>query len=181
MEVSVLDCLYVHEIQSQNAVNVALVKRIVLDIFTQAVNIYIFKVFFLGNGQYFRSIGCGEEFTLCVQQFQRIPMTRIMTCRNDNTSGSLRHTYGKFCGWRCCQTDIYHIVANTHQGTANDILYHLTRNTCIATNDNLIAVRLTATTNECGVCGSKLHDIQWIQRITCTASDCSSNTRYRFN
>ena len=176
----ILHRLDIHEIQSQYAIDVALVKRIVLDIFTQMVNIYIFKVFFLGNRQYFSTIGCGEEFTLSVQQFQRIPMTWIMTCRDDNTSSSLRHSYGKFCCWRCSQTDIYHIVANTHQGTANDILYHLTRNTCIATNDNLIAVRLTATANECCVCGSKLHDIQRIQRITCTASDGSSNTRYRF-
>lgn len=61
---SVADGLRVNELEVEHRVYVALVVRVVLSVFAEMVNVGIFKVFLLRDGEHLVAIVLGEELTL---------------------------------------------------------------------------------------------------------------------
>ena len=104
-------------------------------------------------------------------------MTRIMACGNDDTTIRATHAHSNLCGRCSSQAYIYNIIAHTHKSTAYNIFNHFTRDTCVTSDNNLIAIRLGATAYECSVCRSKLHNVERIKCITRQSANRSADTR----
>src|SRR5690554_170295 len=88
-----------------------------------------------------------------------------MTGSQDDTTGSLLHSYSNFSSWRGSQTYIYHIHAHSQQGPYNGLSHHLTRNAGIATNHYCIGVYRFIFLNVTSICGCKTHNIKRVQTL----------------
>ena len=159
----------------------ALVEGIIFCIFTESIYISILEVFLLCNAQYLATIGCSKELTLLVEKLESIPLAWVMRSCDDDTTGSTTHGYSQLCSRSSSQTDVQYIVTHTHQSSTNYILYHLARDTCITANHDGVALRSTATTDECSVSRCKLDDVERIQSIARWTADRSTDTRNRLN
>ena len=116
----------------------ALVECIVFCIFTEMIHIRIFEVFLLSDAQHLVTISSSKELTLLVEEFEGIPLAWVVRSSDDDTAGCTTHGNSKFGGRSSSQTDVQHIVAHTHEGSTNHILYHLARDACItAYNDGI--------------------------------------------
>ena len=153
------------------------VERVVNGNMSQVVDLSILEVFLLSDSQYLSTIGSCQELAFAVQQFQRIPLTRIVRSGNDNTTIGTTHANGQLGGRRRSITDVQHVKAHAYKGTTNHVTHHVTRKTTIAANH--YPTRLAR--DKGGVCRCKLHDIQWIQRITRASANGSADAGNRFN
>ena len=116
----------------------ALVERVVFDILSEVLYVGILKVFVLGNGEHFATVGCGEELALLVEQLQRVPLTRIVTGGDDDAAVGTTHAHGQLCG-RCGGVAyVEHIIAHAHQCAAHHLTHHGTRDAPVAAYDNLV-------------------------------------------
>ena len=169
---SLTDSLNIYETQINDRLDMTVIKTVINRNMAQLVNLSIIKILLLGNLKHALSISSRQEFALAVEQFQCIPLTRIMRCRNDNTTIGTTHADSQFCG-RCTGiTNIKYIKAHAHQCATNHIAYHRTRDTTIATNNNL--TRLAR--DKGGVSRRKLYNIQRIKGITRCTADSSADT-----
>ena len=104
-------------------------------------------------------------------------MTGVMTGRDDDATVGATHTDSELGGGCRCQSDIDHITAAAHQGAANHVLDHLTRDARVTTDDDRELLFLSvALCHEGGIGRYKLNDIKWIQGITGLSADGSTNT-----
>ena len=145
------------------------------------VHISILEILLFSDVEYDSTISSSQEFSFFIQQFQGIPLTRIMRGSNDDSTICARHTYGKFCCRRGGKSDVYYIITYSHQRSANHILHHLARDTGITSYHYLIGTALTVTTDKHGISRGELHDIKGIQGIARRTTYCSTDTRNRFN
>ena len=139
-EVSATDGFNVYEFEFLNVVDVTLVIVEVLCVVTEVVYISEVKVAVISEAHYFSCFFGGKEFALFVEELKRIPLTGIVARCDDNTTYSLFHSHGEFSSRRRSKTDVYNIEAHTHERTTNCLTYHFARDTCVTTNDNLLAV-----------------------------------------
>ena len=139
-EVSATDGFNIYEFEFLHMVNVALVVVEVLSVVTEVVNISKVKIAVISEAHYFSSFFGGKEFALFVEELQSIPLTGIVARCDNNTTYSLFHSHGEFSSRRRSKTDVYNIKAHTHERTTNCLTYHFARDTCVTTNDNLLAV-----------------------------------------
>lgn len=95
---------------------------------------------------------------------------------DDDAACRMAHAYGELCGRRGRQTDVDDIVAHAHEGTAYYILYHLSGDAGIASDNDRVALRVFAAADEGGVGRCELHNVEWVQRITCMATNGAANT-----
>ena len=149
----------INQLQCQHAVDVALVETIVLTIMAQVVYVCIGKVTLIGYLQKFCAIFGRKKLTFIVEQFQSVPLARIMTCGDNYTPIGSCHSNGQLCSRRCGQPDVQHIKAHSHERTTHNVLNHIARNTCIAANNDGVVALWHALTNESGVRRSKLNDV----------------------
>ena len=178
-EMRCLDSFYIYQFQCQHAVDVALVKCIVFSIVAQVVDIGILKRLALSDVEHFISVIFGKEFALAVKQLQRVPLTWVVACGDDDATIGATPAHSKLCGRRCCQSDVYHVEAHAHECAANYILHHLTRDACVTSYNNLVA--LACATNKGSVGRCKLNDVERIDRVACRTADSTANTRNRFD
>ena len=129
-----------------------LVEGIVFSIFSEMIHIRIVEVFLLCDTQHLVTISCCEELTLLVEELEGIPLAWVVRSCDDDTAGGTTHGNSKFSGRSSSQTDVQHIVAHTHEGSTNHILYHLARDARITAYNDGITLRSTATANEGSVC-----------------------------
>ena len=121
----IADGLCVYERQSQHALDVATVKRIVYRIVTEMVYIGKLEVLALGNSQHFVAIILGQKFTFGIEELQCVPLTGIVAGRDDDTTIGLCPSDSQL-GGRCGgQPDVDHIVAHAHERTAHNVGHHL--------------------------------------------------------
>ena len=181
LEVSLLDGLHIHKLQGEHRVDVALVERVVLRVMAEAVNVSILKILSCSDVEHLVAVVLRQELTLLVEQLERIPVAGVVAGGDDDTTCSTTPLHGELCGRRSGQADVHHIVANTHERTTDHVLHHLTRDTCVASNHDLVACRLAATADEGGVSRCKLHNVKRVQSVARTASDGTTDARNRFD
>ena len=181
LEVSLLDSIHIHEVESQHAVDMTLVEAVVVGIVSEMIYICVFKILLLCNVQHGIAVGLGQELALVVEQLQRIPMAWIVAGRDDDAAIGATHAYGEFSSRRCCQADVKHIVAHTHQRAADNAAHHRTGDAGVTPHDNLVGRRLCTATDERSVSRSELHNVQGIQCISCAAANRTANAGNRFN
>ena len=138
LEVCVAYCLNVNEVEIQNHVDVLLVVRVVLGVLAQVIHISILEILSLCNAENLLALLLVEELALLVQKLQGIPHTGVVACSEDDTAVCALHCNCNLGGWSAGQTDVHHIKAHAHQSTADNVLHHLARDTCVATNNNLV-------------------------------------------
>ena len=78
VEVSLADSLYIHQVESQHAINMLLVISQVFAVSSKFVNFGVFESLGLGYAEHLVAFFLVQEFTLFVQQFQGIPLTGIV-------------------------------------------------------------------------------------------------------
>ena len=137
-ELASLDCLNIHERKVFHQIDVLLVVAVVLTVLAEVIYIGILEVFSSGDAQHFSTFSSIQEFAVAVQQLQGVPLTGIVRSGQDNTATSAFHRHGQLCGRGGGKTDVHDIEAHAHERTANNVLHHLARDTCIASNDNLV-------------------------------------------
>ena len=158
-----------------------LVERIVFGIFAQCIDISKEEVFSFGRLQHLRAILRREEFTLVVEQLQRIPLTGIMTGRDDDAAIGSGHRHGQF-GGRCrSQSDVHHVETHAHERAAYDVLHHLARDASVATYNDFVAAARRMFANERGVGRREFHNVERVERIARCSADSSADAGNRFN
>ena len=99
----------VHQFQSQHLVDMILCIIFLYNL-AQVVHLGIFKILFLSKRQHLCPVVSRQEFPPAVQQFQSIPLLRIMACRQNNTSVRFLGSHGNLRRRRGSQSDIDHIM-----------------------------------------------------------------------
>ena len=178
-EMCVPDCLSVYESEVEHRVDMLLVERVVLLVVAQVVNVAIVEVFLLGNLKHFVAVSLCEELAFVVQQFQCVPLARVVAGCDDDTPGSLRHYNGKLRSRSGGKTDVEHVVAHANQCTAHHAANHLAADARVSAHNDGVAVRFSALADECGVCRHEFHYVQRIQRVACLSAYRSADTGNR--
>ena len=102
----------------------AVIHSIIGHITTQTINFGIDKVFFFCPLKDLLAIVGSKEFTPAVEQFQSIPLTRIVTGGQDDPSVRLQPCDCQF-GSRCCsRTYIGYVKPHTHKCSADNLTDH---------------------------------------------------------
>ena len=136
-ELAALDGLDVGELQLKHAVDMTQVKRKVLNIVSQLVDLGIVEVLACSDVEHLGTVGRRQEFALAIQQFQGIPLTRIVRGGDDDAAVGTAHAdsqFGSGCGG---EADVDHVASATHEGSADHILHHLARDAAVATYNDL--------------------------------------------
>ena len=181
LESCLADGLGIYEIEIEHRLDVTVVERGVVDNLSEMVNLGIFKVLALSNVEHLIAVVLGEELPTRVEQLESIPLTRIMTGSDDDTTIGLRHGDSQFGGGSCGQTDVEHIESHTHERAADNGVNHLSRHTGITPHNNLSAAVGSVATDECGISRCKLNDVKRIEGVACATADGSANTGYRLD
>ena len=173
-EVTFLDRLNVHQFEIQYLLH--MIRQIVLmRHMAQRIHFSEGKVLLLRNRKHALSFGIVEELAMLIEQFERIPLFRIMTGGEDDTSCRFFSGDRQFRCRCCCQTDIHHVIAHAHQRTANDLLHHMAAQTGIMTHYDHLIIRQRRTTLR-SVCCRETNDIDRTESFSYPTADRSADT-----
>ena len=123
-EVGLADGLNINEVECQHMVDVAAQPGVVLLFTAQVVHIGIIKILGLGQPQDFLALGIGEEFTIVIEELERIPLLGIVRCGDDDTAAGLFAHHGQLGRGSGGQTDVHDIKAHARECTHHRIEYH---------------------------------------------------------
>ena len=175
-EVSATDSFNIYEFKFLHMVDVTLVVVEVLCVVTEVVYISEVKVAVISEAHYFSSFFGGKEFALFVEELKCIPLTGVVARCDDDTTYSLFHSYSKFCSRRRSKTDVHNIEAHTHKRTTNSLAYHFARDTCVTTNDDLLAVSTNMLFTKTCISRNRLCNFNGVQGVSGTATDGATET-----
>ena len=153
-----------------------LVEAVVLRIMPHMVNFSIFKIFFRGDFEHLIAVCLCQKLALIVEQFQSIPLARIVTGRDDDAAIGRAHSHGEFCCRRCGQAYVENIIAHTHECAADNVSHHVAGDSRITAHNDLVACRMATASDERCISCSKFHNVERIQCVACTTTDGSANT-----
>ena len=75
------------------------VVEILLSVFAEMFYVCIYESFFFCNLQYFSTVSGCEEFSVSVEEFQCVPVARVVRCGDNDASVCTCHCYGEFGCW----------------------------------------------------------------------------------
>ena len=154
-----------------------LVHGVVLSIFAKMVNIGKCKLLCFGNAKNFFAFLLVKELSVLVEEFEGIPLTWVVTCRKNDAAVGAKHCYSQFGGWCCCKTDVNNIESHSHESSANNVLYHLARDTSISAYYDFSRLNLTCLAYKSCIRRSKFYDVKRVQSFSCGTADCSADAR----
>ena len=102
-----------------------LVGEVVFGDFAECIDRGEVEVAFFGEVEYGLAFCCGEEFALIVEEFEGVPLARIVGCGDDDAavcSGHFDCEFGGRCG---CEAALDYINAAADNGAAHQLLDHL--------------------------------------------------------
>ena len=172
---SLTNSLSIDEFECQHTFNVAAVHGVIFAIVAHVVDIGINEVFSSSDAQHLLAFCLVEELALAVEQLQRIPLAGVVAGRDDNATIGLEPAHGQFGGGRCSQSDVHHIEAHAHKGAADYVFHHLTRDACVASNDDAIVLRLACTADERRIGRCEFHNVERVQCVARRSADCSAD------
>ena len=123
LEAGLLHSLHVHGFQSQDGIYMC-ISEVFLDDCTERVHIgeieiLLFRAF--QNGRAFSRI---QEFPFLVQEFECIPLFRVMRCCQYDTSVCLFEYDSHFRSRSGCIAGLDHVHAAGDEGTADELFHH---------------------------------------------------------
>ena len=141
----------VYQPQCQDSVDMLLVEAAVAHIMAEMVDVGIFEILLLGDREHLVAIVLGEELTQVIEQFQCVPLTRVVARGDDDSAISAGHGDSQFGGGGGGQPYVDHIIAHTDERTANHTAHHLAGDASVAPHDNTVVGRLSAAAQESGI------------------------------
>ena len=173
---SILYSFRIDQFQFQHSLHMPVVERIVGEVMSQLVDLGKREGLFVSDFKYAVAIILCEEFAFVVQQFECIPLSRVVAGRNDDAPVGFRHGDSQFGGWCGGQSDVYDIKTHAEECAADHTAHHLARDARIASDHDFTFFDILCLTYEGSVRSGELHDIQRIERIACGATNSTSNT-----
>ena len=140
VEMSIAYSLSINQFQVKNRLYVLVVKGVVGCVMPQCVNASILVIALFRYVEHLVPVAFRQKFALVVEQFQGVPLPRIMACGYYNATVSLGKPYCQFRSRGGCEPYVNHIVAHTHECAADNAVHHVARQTCVTSNNNLSAV-----------------------------------------
>ena len=143
----------------------------VFDVAAQVLDVSIFEILTVGNGEDFTAIGSCQELSFGIEQLQRIPLSGVVRGCDDDAAVGTAHPDGQLGGGSCGKADVEDIVAHAHQRAADDLTNHGSGDTSVASDNDFIGFAFAVPSDERGISCCKLHDIQGIQGIPGCSAD----------
>ena len=126
----------------------------------------------------------GEELALVVQELEGVPLARVVAGGQDDAAVGLREEDGHFRGGRGGEAALDDIDTAAHEGSDDELLHHVARQTGVLADDDLVAgtVRLRlALRQRGGVSGREFDDVNGSERVARCATDGAADAGYGFN
>ena len=170
-EMGLFDGCQVNKLQLQDAVNVPLVERMVFNVAAQMLDVGIFEVFTVGNGEHFVAVGSCQELSFGIEQLQRIPLSGVVRGCDDDAAVGTAHPDGQLGGGSCGIADVENIVTHAHQRTADDLTNHGSGDTSVSSDNDFIRFSFAVPSDERGIGCCKLHNVQRVQGVPWCSAD----------
>ena len=88
--------------------------------------------------QDFLPLGCGEEFALVVKEFEGVPLTRVVRCREYDSAVGPGERDGHLSGGSGSKTAFNDVHATGDEGTHDYLLHHVAREPGILADHDLV-------------------------------------------
>ncbi len=134
-----LDGVHIHGGKRQDGVQV-LVREIFFRDGAQIVHFGKGEIFLLRKIQDSLSFGGGKEFSLVVQEFQGIPLARVVAGGQDDAAVGLGEEDGHFRGGGGGEAALDHVYAAAHQGSYHQLFHHLTADAGVLAHHDFVAI-----------------------------------------
>ena len=170
----------IDQIERQHIFDMPARKRVVAPYVPQMFDIGKVEIFGFGDAQHFVALCRIQKLAPLVQEFERIPLFRIMACSKDYAAASLLHRYRQLGGRRRGKTYIDNVEAHAHERTHHAAGYHFARHAGIATHHDFRRRIFRRPAYKGGIRRRKLHNIQRIESFTGTTADRAPYSRYGF-
>ena len=138
-EACLTDSLGIHQLQVEYRLDMPIVETIVHSNMSQLVDLGIAEVLLLSQSQHLGAVGSRQELALAVEQFQGIPLTRVMRGGDDDAAVGTAHAYCQLCRWRRRIANVQDVKAHPHQGATNHVAHHRSRDASITSYDDFLA------------------------------------------
>ena len=100
MELSVSNCFYIYQFQTFDHINMVLVIDIFFFVASELIYIGVDKgTFIVGQTNHLCCFSWGDKFSKFVEELERIPLSRIVRSRQNDTSHSVFSRNSYFCRW----------------------------------------------------------------------------------
>ena len=120
----------------------------------------------------------GRNSPFFVEKFEGVPLTGVVTGRDDHTTAGTFHRNGQFGRRRGSQTDVDHVEAHAHQRTADDLADHLTGDARIATDYDLATIfAVHHFFAQAGEGGHRFSNIYGVECVPAAATDRAAESR----
>ena len=126
-----------------------------------------------GQPQHFAPLVRIQKFALRIQQFQRIPVCRIMAGGDDDASGRTLARYSQFYGRRGGHADVRHVKSHAREDACDNGFHHFAGDARIASNHNPLTRLLRVPTDKGSVCRREFYDGQRVQSLCDRSADGS--------
>ena len=95
--------------------------------FAQVIYFCKIEVFGFSDSQYLFSLEVIEELTFLVEEFECVPLLRVVASCEDDTSRCIESCDRQLGGWSSSQTNVDDIVAHTYECAAYELVHHFAR------------------------------------------------------
>ena len=181
-EVSTTDGVDVHEFEVFDEFDVTLVVAEVLGVASEAVHVCKFKVAAVGEAHHFRSLYGREEFTFFVEEFEGVPLARVVAGSDDDAAAGAFHGDGELGGRGGSKADVHHVKAHAHECAADHVADHFTADASITTHHNLAAEgAVDDFLTKRGISRNGLGNVHGVERVACATADGAAETGNGFN
>ena len=166
--------------QGEHPTDMFVVERFARKHMPQCVDLGKFEVASFGQLQHALALGIGEELAVGIEQFQRVPLARIVRGGNDDAAVGLVGRDGQLHAGRRAEPHVDHVGAAAEQGALDQVAHHFARKTCVAADDDPQAA-LFALAQKTDVGSGEFHDVERGQIVARAAADRTADTRDGFD
>ena len=181
LEAALAHGLDIHKGQRQHPADVFVVEILTRNDMADSVDGRVVEIALFRHGQQFLALGIGEEFAVRIEQFQRVPLARIVRRRDDDAAVGLLRYDGHLGAGRGAEPHIDHIGAAGQEGSLHQIGHQFARNAGVAAHDYGKFFARIASGHQPGISRGELHDVGRGQILALGSSDGSANTRNGFD
>ena len=124
----------------------------------EVVHLSKVEVFGFGDSEHFFALLVVEELSFLIEEFESVPLFRVMASGEDDTTCRIEASDRQFGGRGGSKSDIDDIVSYTDKCATYEEIHHFARDACVATYDDGLVVRNHCFAL-CGICCGETHDI----------------------
>ena len=103
------------------------------------VHVHEFEIARFGHVLKGLALVVGQEFPFIVEEFERIPLLRVVGGGQDDTAVGICEAHGHLRGWRRSQAGVDHVDSAGEQRAADQAVDHFAGNARVAAHDHFVA------------------------------------------